>query len=398
MRLIGADVPQQLAVFLSTDFPIHGQVAPGFEPVRETFAANFRDSVEVGASFAVVSHDGEPLVDLWGGFVDQTMSVPWQADTLVNVYSTTKGVAALAFATLVEEERIGYEDPVRDFWPELLAARDGLTVGQLLAHQGGLAGISAPLAVADLYDWQKMIGLLERQQPFWTPGTQAGYHAVTWGYLPGELALRLTGQTLGQLLAARLAGPFEADFFLGLPEPEMDRVASLIGPNRARIQPLPRDPAEPAAEMPALYPVALQNPIIRPYGDASSRAWQAAEIAASNGQASASGIARIYAGVLGPESPISSQTLAALTAERVGMTPDLVLGTPVRRGAGVILNTNEGYGPIKSSFGHSGAGGSTGFADPEHGIGVGYAMNQMQPNLEGDTRGGRLIKALYACL
>jgi len=381
-----------------TEFPVHGRVAPGFETVRDTFAANFRDDVEVGASFAVFTAAGEPLVDLWGGYQDPNCTEPWEADTLVNVYSTTKGLAALAFATLVEDGLIDYDDPVREVWPELKAARDGLTVAELLSHQGGLAGISAPLTVADLYDWSKMIGLLEAQEPLWAPGTAAGYHAVVWGYLPGEIALRLTGQTLGRILAERLAGPFAADFFLGLPETEMDRVAPMIGPNRARLQPDAGTAAGDRMEMPPLYPIALQNPLIRPFKDASSRAWQAAEIAASNGQATAAGIARIYAGVLGAQSPLSADTLAALTRERVGMTPDLVLGTPVRRGAGVILNTEAAYGPNHSSFGHSGAGGSTGFADPGEAIGVGYAMNQMQPNLAGDTRGQRLLRSLYSCL
>ena len=380
------------------NFPVHGLIAPGFEPVRETFAANFTDDVEVGASFAVFTERGDALVDLWGGFSDQAHRHLWQEHTLVNVYSTTKGLAALTFATLVEDGLIGYEMPVREIWPELRAAKDGLTVGQLLAHQGGLVGLSERLKVEDLYDWQKMIHLLEQQTPYWEPGAHSGYHAITWGYLPGELALRLTGKTLGQLLEERLARPFAADFYLGLPISEMSRVAPLIGPNRARIQRQPTGPNLSASELPELHPVALENPIIRPFRDASSRDWQAAEIAASNGQGNAAGIARIYAGVLGAASPLSDQTLAALTAERVGMTSDLVLGGPVRRGAGVILNTNEGYGPVPDSFGHSGAGGSIGFADPKHRIGVGYAMNQMQPNSQGDTRGGRLIKSLYECL
>lgn len=381
----------------SQKFPIHGQVAPGFEAVREVFSANFHEGVEVGASFAVVTGQGEPLVDLWGGFTDQAFSQPWHPDTLVNVYSTTKGLAALAFATLVEDGLTCYDDPVSEIWPELLAGAEGLSVGALLAHQGGLVGVSKTLGVSDLYDWEKMIGLLERQTPYWPPGTNSGYHAVTWGYLPGELARRLTGQTLGTLLAKRLAEPFAADFFLGLPESEMARVAPLIGPNRARLQPAPGATSAAASNLPELHPVALENPLIRPYADASSRDWQAAEIAASNGQASARGIARIYAGVLSPTSPLSAATLTVVTAERVGLTPDLVLGGPVRRGAGVILNTEGAYGPNNDSFGHNGAGGSTGFADPKLGIGVGYAMNQMQPNLPGPSRCERLIEALYDC-
>jgi len=378
--------------------PIDGYVAAGFEPVREVFERNFTDDVEVGAAVCVVS-GGETLVDLWGGYVDQEASAPWREDTLVNVYSTTKGVAALAFALLVQDGLISYDDPVRDYWPELEAARDGLTVGQLLAHQGGLCGVSGPLSVEDLYDWTAMIGRLETQAPFWTPGAGAGYHAVVWGFLPGELTRRLTGMTLGELLATRLAGPLEADFYIGLPESEDSRVAPVIGPNRARIQ--PDLSAFAGLKMPALYPVALQNPVIKPHRDASSPAWRRAEIAAANGQANARGIARVYSAAASPAHHgdiFARGTIDVLIRERVGLEPDLVLGMPIRRGAGVILNTEGQYGPGPSSFGHSGAGGSVGFADPDRGLAFGYAMNQMQTNLDGDTRAGRLINAVYRCL
>ena len=169
----------------------------------------------------------------------------------------------------------------------------------------------------------------------------------------------------------------------------------MIGPNRARRQP---DAAAFAdMTMPALYPIALQNPVIRPYQDASSSAWQQAEIAAANGQANARGIASIYSAAIDGRL-VSPSTLAALTRQRVGLRDDLVLGRPMRRSAGMILNTDAMFGPGTRSFGHSGAGGSTGFADPERGIGIGYAMNQMQFNLNEDSRGGRLIRAVYECL
>lgn len=378
------------------DYPIHGEVRPGFEPVRDVFARNFTDDVEVGASVCIL-HRGETVVDLWGGYRDAGGTIPWTRDTLVNVYSTTKGIAAIAFATLVEEGLVSYTDPVRDYWPELLAGRDGLTVGDLLAHMGGLCGVDEPLTVEDLYDWQKMIGLLERQAPHWSPGSAAGYHAVVWGYLPGELAVRLTGKTLGTLVRERLAEPLEAEFHLGLPPELDDRVAPMIGPNRARRQP---DLSSFAGlELPPLYPVALQNPVIRPFQDASSPAWQRAEIAAANGQANARGIARIYAAALDTgQGPLGRETLASLVAQRVGEQDDLVLGRPMRRGAGVILNTANGYGPAAAAWGHSGAGGSIGFADPSAGVAFGYAMNQMQNNLDDDTRGGRLLRAFYSCL
>jgi CubicO group peptidase (beta-lactamase class C family) len=382
------------------EFPVHGLTAAGFERVREVFERNFTDDIEVGASFSAVL-DGMTVVDLWGGWQDRACTRPWVEDTLVNVYSTTKGVASIAFATLVEDGLIAYEAPVHDYWPELRAARDGLTVGQLLSHQGGLCGLRESVTVADLYDWDGMIRRLEAEEPHWEPGTAAGYHAVLWGYFPGELARRLTGKTLGRLLAERVAGPLHADCFLGLPASEHGRVADLIGPNHARRQP---DLSSLAGlTLPALYGVALQNPSIRPWQDACSAPWRSAEIAAANGQANARGIARIYGAVArGGELEgvriLSPETIAAMTVEEVGAQDDLVLGRPMRRARGVMLNTLGQYGPNPASYGHAGAGGSVGFADPARKLGVGYAMNQMQPGIETDTRGGRLVAALYACL
>jgi len=382
-----------------SEFPIQGVVAPGFEPVREVFARNFSHDIEVGASFSAVL-DGVTVVDLWGGWQDRAQGRPWQTDTLVNVYSTTKGIAAIAFATLVDDGLVDYDAPVRDYWPELRAGRDGLTVGQLLSHQGGICGLRDPVAVTDLYDWEAMVRRIEAEAPHWPPGTAAGYHAVLWGFLPGELVRRLTGRTLGQLLAERVAGPLQADCYLGLPDADHGRVADLIGPNHARRQP---EAAPAAVQMPPLYPLALQNPSIRPWQDACSPAWRRAEIAAANAQANARGIARIYGAVArGGELEgvriLSPTAIAALTVEEVGGQDDLVLGRPMRRGRGVMLNTLGQYGPNPDSFGHAGAGGSVGFADPARRLGVGYAMNQMQPGIETDTRGGRLVGALYDCL
>ena len=381
-------------------FPIHGTVAAGFERVRAVFERNFTDDIEVGAGVCVIL-DGATVVDLWGGFQDRAGTRPWRRDTLVNVYSTTKGVASIAFATLVEDGSISYEDAVRDYWPELVAARDGLTVGQLLSHQAGIPGLRSRVTIEDLYDTPRMIERIAAEQPFWPPGTAAGYHAVLWGYFPGELALRVAGQTLGTILAERIANPLDADFHLGLPAALHGRVADLIGPNHARIQ--PDLAALMAIKMPPLYRTALQNPSIKPWRDACSARWRSAEIAAANGQASARGIARIYAalacgGELDGIRILQPSTIAALCREEVGEVDDLVLGRPLRRGRGVILNTSSMYGPNRDSFGHSGAGGSFGFADPARRLGIGYAMNQMQPGIETDTRGNRLIRAVYESL
>ncbi len=382
-----------------TDFPIHGFVKPGFESIRDVFEANF-DDIEVGASFCVVLDD-EVVVDLWGGYRDREMTEPWEKDTLVNVYSTTKGIAATVVATIVEEGKLDYDAPVVNYWPEFFAARSGLTVGQFLSHQSGVCGLRQKVTVEDLYDWSKMTRLMASEDPHWEPGTAAGYHAVLWGFLAGELAIRTTGKNLGALLRERIAGPLGADFHIGLPDQEHYRVATMIGPNHARIQP---DPASLlGVKMPEFYPFALQNPSIRPFKDVSSPAWRRAEIAAANGQANARGIAKIYGmlargGVSGGERYLGADAIKAMTREEWGMEDDVVLGRPMRRGRGINLNTEAQYGPNEGAFGHNGAGGSIGFADPERKLGLGYAMNQMQPGIEADTRGTRLVGATLAAI
>lgn len=283
---------------------LSGTVAPGFEAVREAFAANWAD-VEVGASVCVVRGD-ETLVDLWGGWADREQTRPWQSDTLVNVYSSTKGLATLAIARLHDEGKIEYEAPVADYWPEFAAAgKSAVTVAELLAHKAGLCGVDQKLAIDDLYNWDKMTRLLAAQAPLWPLGSGSGYHAVTWGYLPGELVRRITGLTLGQYARAQLTAPLDADFYIGLPESEHHRVANLVGPNHARATTTPQAPTPPAAAPSRLFQLALANPSIRPWKDACSRAWRLAEIAAANGQANARGIARVYAATVSDKSPIS---------------------------------------------------------------------------------------------
>jgi CubicO group peptidase (beta-lactamase class C family) len=378
---------------------VQGQVAAGFEQVRTCFEQNWQ-GIEVGASYAVW-HRGEQVVDLWGGYCDSASATPWQKDTLVNVYSTTKGLATVALAVLVDEGLLDYERQVIDYWPEFGAhGKDRVTVAQLLSHQAGVPTVDATLTIEDLYDWDKMVTLLAKQKPFWPPGTGSGYHSVTWGYLAGELVRRITGKTLGQYFREKVAIPLAADCYIGLPDREFDRVADLIGPNRARQQPAP---AGTGTNLPELNALVFGNPIIRPYKDACSPAWRRAEIAASNGHANARGIARVYAamangGELEGVRILSPTAIAQAVQQEVGDEPDLVLGSPLRRSRGFILNTQQGYGPCARSFGHAGAGGSTGFADPENKLGIGYAMNQM--HMDGLTmpRASLLIDSTYRCL
>lgn len=379
---------------------VSGEVAPGFELVRRVFA-NLWQEVEVGASFCAW-HRGKKVVDIWGGYTDAGMTKPWQRDTLVNVYSTTKGLASAAIAVLYDEGKISYDEKVATYWPEFGAeGKQDVTVAQLLSHQAGLCGVDTKLEVEDLYDWDKMVNLLAAQKPWWTPGEGAGYHAITWGYFPGELVRRITGKTLGQYFHEKLAGPLNADCFIGLPDSEMNRVADMIGPNRARKQ--PRVAAGAGAQMPKLYPVALLNPSISPFKHASSTVWRKAEIAAANGQANARGIAAIYAalsmgGELNGTRIISKSAIDEAIRMEVDKEPDLVLGRPLRRARGFMLNTEGAYGPNSNAFGHAGAGGSIGFADIENQVAIGYAMNQMQADVAASPRSLLLTNAVFECM
>jgi CubicO group peptidase (beta-lactamase class C family) len=377
---------------------IKGQVAAGFEPVRDAFAANWQ-GIEVGASVCI-QHAGETVVDLWAGFQDQACTRPWQRDTLVNVYSTTKGLASVAIARLADQGLLDYDALMTHYWPEFGAqGKDQLTVAQVLSHLGGVCGVDERLDVADLYDWDKMTALLAAQKPLWTLGSEAGYHAVTWGYLPGELVRRITGQTLGQYFHQQIAAPLQADCFIGLPSGEAHRVADLISPTRARVQPV----AVPLPAIPPLYAEAMLNPNIRPYKDACSSAWRGAEIAAANGQASAQGIARVYGimangGVVNGRQFISPQGIARGTRLEKEDGIDLVTGSVMRRARGFMLGVDGAYGPNSQAFGHAGAGGSLGFADGDNAIAFGYAMNQMQSDPLATPRSRLLVDALYSCL
>ena len=380
------------------DITIEGHVAAGFEPVRDIFA-EFWEDIEVGASCCAL-HQGEIVVDIWGGFKSPEMTTLWQSDTLINVYSTTKGMASLAIAILFDEGLIDYDEKVIAYWPEFGAeGKQDVTVGQLLSHQAGLCGVETKLEVADLYDFDKMVNLLAAQKPLWEPGTAVGYHAITWGYLTGELVRRITGKTLGQYFREKVAEPLGADFYIGLPDSEMSRCGTLIGPNRARKKPRMTE----VPKMPDLYPISLQNPSIAPYRDASSDVWRRAEIAAANGQANARGIARIYAalangGLLNGTKIISPEAIAESRKLEVDGEMDLVVEVPVRRARGFMLNIEGAYGPFNDSFGHGGAGGSSGFADPHNNVGFGYAMNQMQADAAATPRSMKLVECLYQCI
>lgn len=380
---------------MSEEQPIHGWVAPGFEPVREAFEKNFRQAHELGASFAV-EREGERLVDLWGGYADAARERPWQRDTLVTVYSTTKGMAALTAALLVDRGALDYEEPVARYWPEFGGrGREAVTVAMLLSHQAGLCATRERVSEPDFYEPGRILALLLDQEPLFEPGSASGYHAVTFGPLVGELVRRAGGQSLGRLLRREVCEPLGADFFIGLPEAEEPRVAELVTPPRQRGAGAFSFPSEIAK-------LALTNPRARPETP-NTRAWRAAEIPSVNGQGCAAGLARIYAALAAGGSVdgvkiLSPETLERGTRSRIAGR-DLVIPVRTDWACGWMRNHHAVlYGPNKDAFGHSGYGGSFGFADPAARVGAGYVMNRMAPNMMGDPRSLRLVRALYRCL
>jgi len=370
---------------------IEGLTAPGFEPVRRAFAASFEAGWESGAGLAVL-RDGAPVVDLWGGHADAARARPWRRDTLVNVWSVTKAVAALAVAVLVDRGRLGYAWKVAEVWPAFAAAgKHDVTIGQLLSHQAGLCGFRRPDArLEDYFDWDAVARELAAQAPVWPPGAACGYHPTTFGHLAGELVRRAAGKPFDAFVRDEMTGPLGVDVYIGLPASEEARVAA--------IEPPPPEPAAPGRPDPAWF---AANPPLDALA-ANRRDWRAAVMPAVNGQATAAGLALLldaFAGARrdGRVRPLSDATLAALTAVRFEGW-DVVLKMPSRYAAGLFLNDSGYYGPGPRTFGHGGWGGSFAVVDPDRNLAIAYVMNRMLASEPAALRRKRLYDALYACL
>ncbi len=382
---------------------IQGTCDPRFMAVHEAFAENFAVRGEVGAAVCVYA-DGKPVVDLWGGYADAARTRPWDQNTIVSVASTTKGMVALSTHMLVERGLLDLDAPVARYWPAFAQAeKDTLPVRWLLSHRAGLPAVRRDLPPQSLYDWHAFTAALAETKPWWEPGTQHGYHAITFGFLLGEVIRRLSGKSVGQFLRTEVAGPLGADFFIGVPEAEDYRAAEVL-PDPP---PLPgdttmwevilRDPMSMAGR-------AFLNPPRTP-DVTNTRAWRAAEIPAGNGHTTAKGLARIYGalahgGALDGVSLLRRTTLEAASVEQSSGL-DAVLSFPTRFGLGFMLPTPERpFGPNPHAFGHPGRGGSIGFADLAGGIGFGYVMNQYKTGTlrNPDLRWPVLVEAVYASL
>ncbi|MFG1793553.1 serine hydrolase domain-containing protein [Nocardia sp. NPDC049149] len=385
---------------------IDGTVAPGFEAVREAFAANFAEHGEVGAAVCVY-RDGRPVVDLWGGIADPETGRAWERDTIQLVYSATKGVTTTLAHLLVQRGLLDLDAPVAQYWPEFAAAgKDAIPVRWLLTHQAGLAALDKPVRLVDALAWTPMVEALAAQAPNWPPGTAHGYHGRTFGWLVGEVIRRVTGRTVGQVLAEDVAAPYDVDFFIGLPPAEQYRVSRLVFAPQPDFAAIPEDliPERLRPVLAALQdPDSLANRAFQitdpPDLDFNSPDVHAAEIPASNGIGTARGLARLYAALVGDldgHRLLTPETLSAATREQVAGT-DLVITLEDRYATGYMLPTPELPLGGPHSFGHPGRGGSLAFADPTRGLAFAYTPNYIIENAV-DLRARNLVDAMESAL
>ncbi|HEU5196697.1 MAG TPA: serine hydrolase domain-containing protein [Methylomirabilota bacterium] len=387
--------------------PVRGHCDARFAPVRDALAAILTSGMEVGAALAV-SVDGRMVADLWGGWADAARTRPWEGDTIVNLYSIGKAVSAVCVLRLVEAGRLDLDTPVARYWPEFAQAGKGdVPVRQVLTHQVALPAVARPLPSGAWQHWDVMTEALAAQAPWWTPGAGHGYHDNMQGFLLGELVRRVTGTTYGTYLRESLAGPAGIEFHVGLTPALEARCAEMVprppsAEDEALRKALSVDPATLSGLDLMRFNAYRNPPEISGIGVVNTHAWRAAEVPSTNGHGNARGVARLYSGLAGAGTLDGVHILdPALIAQACAAQvdgDDVVLQRPTRFGLGFQLTMPERkLGPNPRAFGHFGAGGSLGFADPDARVAFGYAMNQ--------GRGGwqhkhvrHLIDLVYAAL
>ncbi|MFB7878383.1 serine hydrolase domain-containing protein [Nocardia sp. NPDC056064] len=389
---------------------IHGDVAAGFGPVADAFRRNFTAHGEIGAAVAVYAGD-QPLVDLWAGHRDRAREVAWERDTLVPVFSSSKGMSAFTLAVAVSRGLLDYEAPVATYWPEFGAhGKERITVRQLIDHQAGLSGLDRVVKLNELADRDALARILAAQKPAWTPGTRHGYHALTLGLYQGELLRRVdpAGRSLGRFFAEEIADKVEADLFIGLPASEpMERIAVLSATKgldilRYELADVPlRIGAEVYAKRGYSY-AALTNPRPGAPARATRREFLEVEWPGMNGVGNARALARVYGAAAGRTGalPIGDEVLDLLAAAETAAIPDddLVLHTKSRYHLGFRKSRGSfRFGSDKRAYGTTGLGGSFGFADPATGLGFGYSMNRLGMAILDDVRSRNLREAVIRC-
>lgn len=388
---------------------VSGTVRDGFEPVLDAFVANFTDHGDVGAGLCIYRH-GEQVVNLTGGWAQPRRQIPYDHHTLQLVFSTTKGATALAAHIAAQRGRLDLDAPVADLWPELKAGIDGTAPARwLLTHQIGLPTVDTSLTLEQALAWEPVIDALSAQAPYWEPGTAHGYHALTFGWLVGELVRRATGRTVGRFFADEVAGPLGIETWIGLPVEQHHRVAPLRMARTTLRQGARPDARSLKVWTEMLRPGALGvraltlNGAFGAFGRGgpfNTPEVLSAEVPAANAVTTAASLARMYAAMIGPVNGVRLLDAAQL---RLASTPqvsgsDRVLVADSCFGVGFQCYHRD-FAPLlgPGSFGHSGAGGSLGCAHPASGTAFAYVMNQLRFGLGGDDRAGRLLGAVASC-
>jgi CubicO group peptidase (beta-lactamase class C family) len=379
-----------------SDAATDGWVEPGFEGVRDAFVANFDDHGEVGAAVCVYV-DGRPVVDLWGGVADRRRAQRWAEDTVVPVFSSTKGVTAVAASLAIERGLLDPDAPVASTWPEFAAAgKEAITVRQVLSHQAGLPLVEGRFTLEQALSWDPVVEALAAQAPLWPPGSQHGYHMRTYGWLVGELLRRATGRSPGRFVRDEVAEPLGLAIWIGLPEEMEPRVARVVPPQNSL-----RELLAPLGETLLLARVFGNPSDLFDYDDMwNTRALHACELPSSNGIGDARSFARLYASLVGAgvddHRLLRPETVDAATVEQVRGT-DAVIGVETAFGLGFMLGASFGAANPTSCFGHAGAGGSLAFADPATDMAFGYVMNDLRFDT-GDPRSEGLVRAVRAAV
>ena len=376
---------------------IHGTCDDRFTGVRDVLSGNLDSGADVGASVAIYK-DGELVVDIWGGEIQDLdgNTQPWDENTLINVYSTTKTMCNLSALICADRGLIDLDAPVATYWPEFKAnGKENVLVRHLLGHTAGVPGFTPPMEKEDLYDWDKTCAVLAAESPWWEPGTASGYHAITQGYLVGEVVRRVTGKSLGTFFKEELAEPLGADFHIGTPAECDPRVARLI-PSPDPIIPAATDPTSVAGRV-------FVNPIVSP-AESWTEAWRRAEIPAANGHGNARSVARVqsvvsHGGEVDGKRFISAETLERIFEVQMQNQPDLVLGVPITLGIGYgLISDAMPVAPTKRGCFWGGYGGSVVVNDLENRMTVAFVMNKMGGTTTGDARGIGCVWAAYAAI
>ncbi len=373
-----------------------------FEALKDAFVDNFAAGRESGAALCI-SIAGEVVVDLWAGVTDKEGLETWQQDTLVNVFSCTKGIAAVAMLKLVERGLLKLDVPVCQYWPEFAVnGKEQITIEQLLCHSSGISAIHPPVKDEELFDWPTMVRYIEQETPWWPPGTKHGYAPVVFAWTIGELFRRAAGETMGTFIEREIMQPLSQELYIGVPEALDDRIARILSAPASEVQDttLPREimgNPQGVTSRAFINPMSITNSSNKP-------AWRRTELCSANGHGNARSLATLYdmlanKGCYGSKKLLDETLINSARSEWVS-GQDQVLKCSTRYGLGFLLHQEGklcGLGGAKN-FGHQGASGALGFADPQRGIGFGYVCNRMGTEALIDPRAERLVNALYESL